>query len=140
LFVIVTTCWRCVLILGLLVASFLSPHVVTFFPAFIMPTYDYECDACHHKWELFQSIKAEPEKTCPACHKKKARRLIGTGAGLLFKGSGFYITDYRSKSYSEAAKADRSHSDTASPQSETSAKSDSGSSKSSGASDAKSKS
>src|SRR5258708_6654905 len=60
----------------------------------IMPTYDYECSACHHKWELFQSIKAEPEKKCPACKKKKARRLIGAGAGLIFKGSGFYLTDY----------------------------------------------
>jgi putative FmdB family regulatory protein len=105
-----------------------------------MPTYDYECDACHHKWELFQSIKAEPEKTCPACNKKKARRLIGSGAGLLFKGSGFYITDYRSKSYNEAAKADSSKSESSSSKPETSAKSDGGSSTSSGKTDAKSKS
>ncbi len=96
-----------------------------------MPTYDYKCDACEHAWELFQSIKAEPEKKCPACGKKKARRLIGAGAGLIFKGSGFYLTDYRSKSYKDAAKADKSASESASSKSDSSAKSDSGSSKSS---------
>lgn len=96
-----------------------------------MPTYDYKCDACEHAWELFQSIKAEPEKKCPACGKKKARRLIGAGAGLIFKGSGFYLTDYRSKSYNDAAKADKSASESASSKSDSSAKSDSGSSKSS---------
>ena len=79
-----------------------------------MPTYDYACSACDHTWELFQSIKAEPEKKCPACGKKKAKRLIGPGAGMIFKGSGFYITDYRSKSYSEAAKADQAHSEASS--------------------------
>ncbi len=86
-----------------------------------MPTYDYECGACNHKWELFQSIKAEPEKKCPACKKKKARRLIGAGAGLIFKGSGFYLTDYRSKSYKDAAKADKSASESSSSKSESSA-------------------
>lgn len=83
-----------------------------------MPTYDYKCDACDHAWELFQSIKAEPEKKCPACNKKKARRLIGAGAGLIFKGSGFYLTDYRSKSYKDAAKADKSAGESAAPKSE----------------------
>ncbi len=73
-----------------------------------MPTYDYECDACKHKWEEFQSIKAEPTKKCPECGKKKAKRLIGTGAGVIFKGSGFYQTDYRSSSYQKAADADKS--------------------------------
>lgn len=73
-----------------------------------MPTYDYECDACGHKFELFQQITAEPEKKCPKCKKNKLRRLFGTGAALMFKGSGFYITDYRSDSYKKAASADSS--------------------------------
>lgn len=73
-----------------------------------MPTYDYLCDACHHEFELFQSIKAEPEKKCPECGKKKLRRLIGPGAAIVFKGSGFYTTDYRSESYKKAAAAEKS--------------------------------
>lgn len=72
-----------------------------------MPTYDYKCDACEHAWEEFQSIKAEPTKKCPHCGKKKARRLIGAGAGLIFRGSGFYLTDYRSDSYKKSAEADK---------------------------------
>ncbi|HZW06230.1 MAG TPA: zinc ribbon domain-containing protein [Phycisphaerales bacterium] len=72
-----------------------------------MPTYDYKCKACGHTWELFQSMSAKPEKACPACGKKAAERLIGTGAALLFKGSGFYETDYRSESYKKAAEADK---------------------------------
>jgi putative FmdB family regulatory protein len=71
-----------------------------------MPTYEYECDACGNRFEKFQSITAAPIKKCPECGKAKVRRLIGTGAGLLFKGSGFYITDYRPDSYNQAAKAD----------------------------------
>ena len=71
-----------------------------------MPTYDYECDACGHHFELFQSMKDLPIKKCPACKKSKARRLIGAGAGIIFKGSGFYCTDYRSSTYSDAAKKD----------------------------------
>jgi putative FmdB family regulatory protein len=71
-----------------------------------MPTYDYECDACDHKFELYQSISAEPEKTCPKCKKKKLRRLIGTGGAVMFKGSGFYQTDYRSESYKKSAASD----------------------------------
>jgi putative FmdB family regulatory protein len=71
-----------------------------------MPTYDYLCKACDHTWEEFQSITSEPTKKCPACGKRKAERRIGPGAGFIFKGSGFYITDYRSEGYKKAADAD----------------------------------
>ena len=71
-----------------------------------MPTYDYKCDACSHVWEEFQSITAEPLEKCPKCRKKKARRQISAGAGIIFRGSGFYQTDYRSESYTKAAEAD----------------------------------
>jgi len=71
-----------------------------------MPTYEYECDSCHHRYELFQSITAKPTKKCPACGKRTAKRLIGAGASIIFKGSGFYQTDYRSDSYKKAAKAE----------------------------------
>ena len=71
-----------------------------------MPTYDYECRSCGKTFEFFQSI-SEPLKTkCPACGKRKLERLLGTGAGFLFKGSGFYITDYRSADYKAKAKAE----------------------------------
>ena len=70
-----------------------------------MPTYEYECQKCGHAFELFQSIKDAPKKTCPKC-KGRIKRLISTGGGLLFKGSGFYATDYRKPGYSEAAKKD----------------------------------
>ena len=71
-----------------------------------MPTYDYRCEACEHTLELFQKITESPKKKCPACGKSKLKRLIGGGAGFLFKGSGFYLTDYRSDSYKKAAEAD----------------------------------
>lgn len=71
-----------------------------------MPTYEYQCDACGNKFEKFQSIKSGPVKKCPKCGKSKVRRLISSGAGLIFKGSGFYITDYRSDSYKEKAKSE----------------------------------
>jgi putative FmdB family regulatory protein len=72
-----------------------------------MPTYEYECQKCGHHYELYQSIKDGPKRTCPKCHGR-VKRLLGTGAGLLFKGSGFYITDYRKPSYTEGAKKDSS--------------------------------
>jgi putative FmdB family regulatory protein len=71
-----------------------------------MPTYDYQCEACGNEFEEFQSITAAPLKKCPKCGKNKLVRLIGTGAGVIFKGSGFYETDYRSESYKKAAKAE----------------------------------
>ncbi len=71
-----------------------------------MPTYDYECDACGHAFELFQSISEPVKRKCPDCKKQKLRRLFGTGAAVMFKGSGFYQTDYRSESYKKAAAAD----------------------------------
>lgn len=68
-----------------------------------MPTYEYECNKCGHRFEKFQSMKDDPIRVCPECGGD-VRRLLGTGAGFLFKGSGFYITDYRSSSYKEKAK------------------------------------
>jgi putative FmdB family regulatory protein len=70
-----------------------------------MPTYDYECDACGHKFELFQRITEDPIKKCPECKKNKLQRLFGTGAAVVFKGSGFYQTDYRSESYKKGAES-----------------------------------
>jgi len=72
-----------------------------------MPTYDYECDACEHEFELFQSITEPVKRKCPECGKLKLRRLFGTGAAVVFKGSGFYQTDYRSDSYKQAAEKDK---------------------------------
>lgn len=68
-----------------------------------MPTYDYECDACGNQLEMFQRMTDEPVKKCPSCGKDKLRRLFGKGAAIVFKGSGFYQTDYRSESYKSAA-------------------------------------
>ena len=71
-----------------------------------MPTYDYKCTACKHAFEQFQSMKDKPLKKCPKCGKNALERLIGTGAAVIFKGSGFYQTDYRSEAYKKAEKAD----------------------------------
>ncbi len=71
-----------------------------------MPTYDYLCDACEHRFELFQPITENAKRKCPQCGRRKLRRLIGPGAAIVFKGSGFYKTDYRSESYKKAAAAD----------------------------------
>ena len=91
-----------------------------------MPTYDYECSACNHAWELFQKITDDPIKKCPECKKNKAVRQFGTGAAIVFKGSGFYQTDYRSDSYKKGAKAAK---DKSSPKSDSKSdkKGDSGS-------------
>lgn len=71
-----------------------------------MPTYEYRCDNCKHEFEKFQSITSGPIRKCPKCGKKKVKRLISSGAGMIFKGSGFYITDYRDQGYKDKAKAD----------------------------------
>ena len=99
-----------------------------------MPTYDYQCDACEHEFELFQQISEPVKRKCPECGKLKLRRLFGTGAAVVFKGSGFYQTDYRSDSYKKAAekdsgasgkKSDSGSKDGGSKSSDSSAKSDS---------------
>ena len=72
-----------------------------------MPTYDYLCEACGHEFELFQQMSAARKDDLPECGKESLKRLVGTGAGILFKGSGFYETDYRSASYKAAAESDR---------------------------------
>lgn len=71
-----------------------------------MPTYEYACEECGFELEMFQSIMARPVRKCPECGKLKLQRLIGTGAGVIFKGSGFYETDYRSESYKKAAESE----------------------------------
>lgn len=73
-----------------------------------MPTYDYECQTCGHKFEKFQSITAAPVRKCPACGKRKVKRLPGAGAGVIFRGEGFYQTDYRSSSYKKQAEKEKS--------------------------------
>ncbi|HLU48623.1 MAG TPA: FmdB family zinc ribbon protein, partial [Planctomycetota bacterium] len=70
------------------------------------PTYDYECGKCGGSFEIFQKITDPPEEKCPSCGAKKLKRLFGGGAGFIFKGSGFYITDYRSEDYKKRAKAE----------------------------------
>lgn len=72
-----------------------------------MPTYEYRCEACSHNFDEFQSMIEKPLKKCPRCNKPKLRRVFGAGAAILFKGPGFYQTDYRSESYKAAAKADQ---------------------------------
>lgn len=72
-----------------------------------MPTYDYTCRKCGHTFEVFEGISAKPKKPCPKCKKGTAHRMIGAGAGLLFKGSGFYITDYRGGDYASKAGAEK---------------------------------
>jgi putative FmdB family regulatory protein len=85
-----------------------------------VPTYDYICEDCGYEFERFQTITARPIRKCPGCGKLSARRLIGTGAGIIFKGSGFYETDYRSDSYKKAQKSEKETTDT--PETEASKK------------------
>ena len=72
-----------------------------------MPTYEYECDCCGHMFDVFQTITEPKKRKCPECGKPKLRRLFGTGAAVMFKGSGFYQTDYRSDSYKKKAEAEK---------------------------------
>jgi len=80
-----------------------------------MPTYDYECPVCKHRFELFSNIHDVASKPCPRCGKKRAKRLIGAGAGFIFKGSGFYVTDSRKSSGGETAPASGDAKKTAAP-------------------------
>jgi putative FmdB family regulatory protein len=75
-----------------------------------MPTYEYECRSCGHTFEAFQPIKDRPLRKCPVCGKG-VKRLIGTGAGIIFRGSGFYETDYRSEDYRQKAESEKSSGD-----------------------------
>src|SRR5262245_58391639 len=72
-----------------------------------MPTYEYRCKSCGHTFDEFQMYSEAPLKKCPECKKNRLERLFGTGGGIIFKGSGFYQTDYRSEAYTKAAKADQ---------------------------------
>ena len=89
-----------------------------------MPTYEYICNNCKYEFEQFQSIKAKPIRKCPKCGKLSVQRLIGAGAGIIFKGSGFYQTDYRSESYKKAAESEKktTSKDTTKKKTETKAK------------------
>src|SRR5438270_13600303 len=80
-----------------------------------MPTYDYICDECGHEFEAYESITAQPRTECPECTRPRLRRKIGPGAAILFKGSGFYQTDYRSESYKKGAEADKTPSSSSKP-------------------------
>jgi len=101
-----------------------------------MPTYDYQCQVCEHEWELYQSMKDSPVTHCPKCKKKKAKRLLGVGAGIIFKGTGFYETDYKKKSGNE--KKESSGDSGASDTGKSSGKSSSSDKKSTGTSDSSS--
>ncbi|OQY27745.1 MAG: hypothetical protein B6244_09560 [Candidatus Cloacimonetes bacterium 4572_55] len=72
-----------------------------------MPTYEYHCEACGYRFEKFQSMTEEPISVCPKCHIENVERLISGGGGLIFKGSGFYTTDYRGKKYKKQAQAEK---------------------------------
>ena len=101
-----------------------------------MPTYDYECQACSHHFERWQEMSARKLRTCPECGKRKLIRLVGAGAGVIFRGSGFYETDYKRKQSSKPSDASSSSKSSSSPPSSSSsdAKSDGSSSSSSSSS------
>lgn len=105
-----------------------------------MPTYDYVCDSCENAFEHFQSMKDEVLKKCPKCKKNKLRRLIGAGAAVVFRGSGFYQTDYRSESYKKGAAADKPASESKPSEGKTSESKTSSQGPSSSKGDSKSKS
>ena len=88
-----------------------------------MPTYDYECHDCGHHFEAFQSMSADPLTNCPECDGS-VQRLLGGGAGFLFKGSGFYQTDYRSSDYKKSAAADKPKADAPKKDKKTASKKD----------------
>ena len=100
-----------------------------------MPTYDYICDDCAHEFEAYEPITSEPRKDCPECKGSGLRRKIGPGAAILFKGSGFYQTDYRSESYKKAAKADKPADAATKPSGDTASPSPTSSSSSGGGSE-----
>jgi len=87
-----------------------------------MPTYEYKCENCNHLFEHFQSMTSKPLRKCPECGKNKLNRLIGSGAGIIFKGTGFYQTDYRSENYKKAASSDKKSPSTTTEKKDTSTK------------------
>jgi putative FmdB family regulatory protein len=86
-----------------------------------MPTYEYACPDCGHEFEQFQSIKADPLTDCPQCGKEHVKRLISSGGGIIFKGTGFYATDYRSDGYKSAASSDKKNGTSTPKETETTA-------------------
>ena len=89
-----------------------------------MPTYDYTCENCGLEFEQFQGIKAKPLRKCPKCEKLTLKRLIGSGSGIIFKGAGFYQTDYRSESYKKSEKGEKTTADTSTAKPEAKTKSE----------------
>jgi len=87
-----------------------------------MPTYEYICENCGFELEKFQSIKARPLRKCPDCGKPALKRLVGTGAGIIFRGPGFYQTDYRTESYKQGEKSEKGKTDTTAQEKKSEAK------------------
>jgi len=85
-----------------------------------MPTYDYRCEACGHEFEVFQGIKERKLRQCPQCGRRALVRLIGAGAGIIFKGPGFYVTDYKRKGSSDSAGAEKDKAESPKKESESS--------------------